>query len=1238
MVLLLSSSAPLKAQSIYGTITGTVYDPSGAVVANATVILKNVASGDIRRGATNSDGYYSFSSVPTGSYTITVEAAGFQKTVTGGVEVTGAASLSFPIKLTIGSAAIEVKVEGIADQIIPTDSGEKSTVLQEKQLQDFTIVSANAAEFIKILPGFAPINKGNGLASGTDYTGEIIGINGNGDGGSQSPLNGAFAANGFGTSNGNGTNNVDITADGAHVSDPGCNCATPVNPNPDMISEFKVLTSNFSAENSKGPIVISSVTKSGGHDFHGSAYLNARNYGLNANRWLNNKNNVPIPQNKFYYPGGSIGGPVLFPHSDFNHNRDKMFFFTGFEYFYQVLDTGLLTATVPTGAMRGGDFSSIVGNLNSCLTVSPVPSTLDNNNNFICGTAASPRSFMGGLVTTFAGEANAPIPGGVFPANLISPVGQGMLNLYPSVPAGSGFSGNYAKDIAFNQNGWQWSSRVDYNFSDNTKLYVRYNLQKETQQFPIGLWWRNPPQVPYPTPILGKNRSDSISASLLHVFNPTLSNEVVFGYTYIDFPNVFQNASKVDRTALSIPFTGIFNNGIKQIPSITGWGGEVGTLFNPSGFQEGGSAGLYATKWLPSFGDTLSKVWGTHTMKFGAYYEYVVNKQPSNNYGNGLFVQAGWAGGSSGDPYADLLAGFAGQYQESNKDVLHNEAYNQLDFFGQDSWKMTHRLTVDYGLRVSHLGPWYDRQGNGFAVWNPALYDPKASTSTGTGFDWHGKNKNVPLSGFPVRPLYYAPRVGAAYDLFGNGRTVLRGGWGLYYFHTAQSTQGLDQPLGVQTPTLNSVNIAQIQSTLSTLGPPAFNAQGVGLADDKSPHSQSYSFTVSQRLPFSSLLEVSYVGDHGYDVSNGTGVGTNVNVVPLGALLTAPFDPSNQNTSNCGPGGVGSGNKPCPSEYAFAGLYPTYQAINIATHNITSNYNAMQVVWVRSKGRYDLSFNYTWSKSLGIVGLDQLNLNQDYGAQPFDRRHLFNAAYSIELPNPVHDNKVLAGVVNGWQVSGINTVQSGVNLTQSSNNTNFNTTGNITKSITQNLGIDPVTGQQMSATWFLTANNAFNSSLTSYSINGTDFVPLAPTLTCNPRTNLGPNQYVNGNCFTLSQTPGQNGSTVLPEFFGPWFWTWDLSLFKNFTIKERQKLQFRFSAYNWLNHPEWSFTSSGNEADALYLHFSPDTSVPCVPTGGSVANDTKACYVGPVQANKNFGTPNVKFGNRIIQFALKYTF
>jgi len=271
----------------------------------------------------------------------------------------------------------------------------------------------------------------------------VIGINGNGDGGSQSPLNGAYVSNGA------GVNNIDITADGAHVSDPGCNCATPVNPNTDMIQEFKVLTSNFSAENSKGPIVINSIAKAGGHDFHGEAYFSARHHAMNANRWVNDYTGTAKPANKFLFPGGNIGGPVLLPHTDFNRNRDKLFFFSGFEYYYQTLDTGLLGATVPTAGMLNGNFSptelaklgtktaggGAPSQLNSCLTVSPTPTTIDNNGNYVCGDSnnagdpTKPGKWLGGQILTYPGQpapALAPL-GGMFPSGLISQVGQKML-------------------------------------------------------------------------------------------------------------------------------------------------------------------------------------------------------------------------------------------------------------------------------------------------------------------------------------------------------------------------------------------------------------------------------------------------------------------------------------------------------------------------------------------------------------------------------------------------------------------------------------------------------------------------------------------------------------------------------------------------------------------------------------------------------------------------------------------
>ena len=251
--------------------------------------------------------------------------------------------------MKVGSTAETVSVSAVTDLIVPVDSGEKSATLTTSQLQDFSVVGRSAAEFIKIMPGFAVAS--TGTENRSNFSGENIGINGNGDGGSQSALNGAYNVNGLPGAS------LDITADGAHVSDPGCNCATPVNPNTDMIQEFKVLTSNFSAENQKGPAVIQSVAKSGTQDFHGTGYLYARHHALNSNDWLNNRSGAPKPNNKYFFPGGNIGGPVQIPGTDFNKNRDKLFFFTGYEHYFQTLDTGLLRATVPTEAMRGGNFS-----------------------------------------------------------------------------------------------------------------------------------------------------------------------------------------------------------------------------------------------------------------------------------------------------------------------------------------------------------------------------------------------------------------------------------------------------------------------------------------------------------------------------------------------------------------------------------------------------------------------------------------------------------------------------------------------------------------------------------------------------------------------------------------------------------------------------------------------------------------------------------------------------------------
>ena len=285
---LLLGGSRVFAQSIFATLTGVVSDPAGAVVPNAKIVLKDAASGSTRDTLSNGGGYYTFASVPVGAYNLTVEAAGFRKYEAKGINLGGGEERNVNVALVIGTAGetVEVAAENIA--IAVTDSGEKSFALATQELENFTQVGSNAAEYIKIVPGFGITN---GTQNKSNYNGQTIGINANGDSGSQSPLNAAYSYNGL------PTNSLDITADGAHVSDPGCNCDTPVNPNSDLVQEFKVLTSNFSAEEQKGPVVISSITKAGGSEFHGNAFFPARNHSLNANDWLNNFSGVPQPAN-----------------------------------------------------------------------------------------------------------------------------------------------------------------------------------------------------------------------------------------------------------------------------------------------------------------------------------------------------------------------------------------------------------------------------------------------------------------------------------------------------------------------------------------------------------------------------------------------------------------------------------------------------------------------------------------------------------------------------------------------------------------------------------------------------------------------------------------------------------------------------------------------------------------------------------------------------------------------------
>ncbi len=1188
LCVLILGVSPAFSQSIFATLTGVVSDPQGAVVANAKITLKDSLSGSSRDTTTNGDGYYTFASVPVSTYILTVDAPTFRQYQAKGVSLGGGEQRNLNVVLAIGVAGETVQVDAENSTVAVTDSGEKSFALETKELQSFTQVGSNAAEYIKIVPGFGI---SNGTQNKSNYNGQTIGINANGDSGSQSPLNAAYSYNGL------PTNSLDITADGAHVSDPGCNCDTPVNPNSDFVQEFKVLTSNFSAEEQKGPVVISSITKAGGSQFHGNAFFSARNHSLNANDWLNNFSGVKQPANAYYYPGGSVGGPVIIPGTRFNKNRSKLFFFTGYEYYNQTLDTGLLRATVPTSSELTGDFSptSIAGE--GTVTASgKAPGPLNS---------AALAAFGGTKIPACTGTPNG---------RCIDPNMLALTKLFsaPNANPNSTAGYNYVQSEIFNQNNKQWVIRSDWSLSDNTKVFVRYNYQREVQQFPVGLWWRNTDQVPYPTPIQGRNRSDSLSGTLTHVFSQSMTNETVVAYTFVGFPNVFADPSKVSRTNVGYNYKGLFQNGVAQIPSFGQFGpSEAALVFNPGGFEAGGaSSGLYANKYMPSVSDTLTKVIAKHTLKAGIFWERIRNAQPANNYTNGLLQVSSGNTYSWGNEYADLLTGNLSNYTESNKNRINDINYTTWEFFGQDSLKLTPKLTVEIGMRFTHFTPWIDGLGFGYSIFDLTQFNPSCASAF-CGFEWHAKVPSVPVGGFPTRGLFYQPRLGAAYDIAGNGRTVVRGGWGRFYYHSGQFTNGLDASASVSTANLSPSN--WVGSTGCPANPPAGSAlfaaylsclnlsatpaspAAVDSKDNNQPYTDSWSVNVDRVTPWQGLLEVAYVGNRSRELQNTQGgAGSNINLVPFGAMLTAS-NPGNAN----------------------ANLYRPLQGygdLNLATNNLYGNYNAMQISWAHRSRYYTIQTNYTWQKALGIVlpTVDPFNLTSNYGVQPTDRRQLFNAAYSVNLGDRVRVNHFVNGTLNGWQLSGITQIESGANITYGGAynvNTNYN------------MGLSCVGAACLQSGAIIpgsvSAANPTGIAINNQSILGTNAQQLNPLVTCNPLSGRSAHQYVNGSCFSAPTTPGKNGPTMMPVAYGPEYFNSDLAVFKNFAMSESKSLQIRVQAYNFLNHPLYSFPNGSN----LTLQFTQDPATLKI-----------------TQANANFGIATQKQGARTMEFAAKFYF
>src|ERR1041385_8637011 len=617
-----------------GTVTGTVTDQSGAVVAKAKVTLHNEGTGDDRTTNSNDSGYFSFGTVNPGTYTVKVSAANFKSAERKGIAVRpGDVRDINDIALQVGTSTDIIEVTGVADEIAPTDSGERSAVLTSKQIDNLTLLGRDATELIRTLPGFGAYN-GGGLSNHLAQDSQIV-----------SPTSGAVGQN-FVSGANPFRGGTDLTMDGAHILDNGCNCGATTTVNGDMVSEVKVQTSNFGADSAKGPLVVNVIGKSGTTSYHGEGYIHARDESLNSLDWAFKHQMLTSPKglvtpspSRFMYPGAQFGGPIP-------GTGKKLVFTTAFEYYYQngvplqgLTVPGLLTNSVPTVSMRAGDFSTTGSNS------SPGSSTVQDNADLCNG-----LGFPQGNWSPLCGDLGYSIAGQIDPGAAALIAQAALPNADPSKTGGF----NLLVPENLDQNGWMWRTRVDYNLSENTKIYGTYQVQKETDNVPVHLWWQPTNSIPFPGGMSSKDNSQTISGHFVKIISPTLTNDFSTGVGYINYPLVKNDKNAWTASTVGYPYAQVFpNNNTDWAPDYGNgyWLSGMPQMIQPDIFENGCKSGACNApfiwqKWNYSLEDDVTKSYKTHTIKAGFYWERTVNNQGAFSDYNGHFEAIAGGGGA----------------------------------------------------------------------------------------------------------------------------------------------------------------------------------------------------------------------------------------------------------------------------------------------------------------------------------------------------------------------------------------------------------------------------------------------------------------------------------------------------------------------------------------------------------------------------------------------------------------
>ena len=1296
LAVFISVSSLSFGQQLTGTLNGTTVDSTGAVVANAKVTLKNDKSGDVRTTTSNSTGYFTITAIQPGTYTATVSAPGFKEWKRPGIIFNQGDSRTLPdISLQVGSVSETVEITAGA-LAVPTDNGEVSATIPEHMIDSFPMGNRNAGELLKIMPGMA---FSNGASQGSGFSDKTVS--------SASGPVGSFSANGTQPSGA-----MAFMLDGTNLVDPGNAGSQMANINQDMVAEVKVLTSDYSAEYAKGPAIFQAFSKSGGLQYHGEGYVYTRNSAMNSidafthsqivssvNSGANRAQTISLaaPDESYYYMGGNIGGPV----PKLAKGNHKLFFWGGYEYMRQHPAGSIINYNIPTAEQLTGDLSNNTINGVSGSTVVSTGKTLAQQLQSSWGAAYNPM--------------NNHIPGGATATNLPSSVwdpgnGAAYASLIPqasnkflggsqiSPGAGNGWN-NYQFVTTTPQNRWEATGKLDYAIGDNTKLTGSYSRQIEQDQHPVGIWWTPPWTLPYPSNVVQNLTSNLIMVNATHVFSATTTNEAVFTYTYFNTPSILANPAAVDRTKLGMNIGGLFGAKIAQIPNIQGpWGGafpDIGNMSLEGSFPGGGFG---ADKRAPAVYDNFTRVVGSHTLKFGGYWDNDKNIQSSSGWGggaNGNFNLGGNFG--TGNSVADFLLGRA-NYTQPSQDSPNTIQAHVIAFYGQDQWKMNRQLTLNYGLRLNHNGQWYIG-GNGMSVWDPASYtnDP---TVANPGLTSHALNSHIPLSGWVSPTFNYEPRVGLAYDVFGNGKTVLRGGYAVFHYNVSVNDIASPASLarGIFTANCNNFQgYEQVTDATVCTPPTSGRANGsqitvLQMGDNKTPYTADWNIGVAQALPWRSVFEVTYVANHSANelINGGNGKLSDANSNFPGAYwLPDPKQKLNSqaafvspnslpcpnsgtgNTAYVGCGNGGPNGVPVFNNYGLSfnennyRRLTNYQDIYVLNHAGYANYNSLQMSWQKQAGSVNYMVNYTFSKVLGIrdgntnqagsngTVVNPFDLKANYGPLAYDHTHIANFTYTWNMPKFVHSNRVVEGAINGWTLSGYTTYQAGAPL-QANNTVNFSFAGGLSVPLNVLAG----TPYQLPDNSILMPNGLRSNSVNQStwfgtSQNGGGYASMLPLVTCDPRQHAS-GAYFNPNCFG---TPayGQLGTFNWPYIKAPAYFDSDLGLYKSFHFTESKYVQFRIQSTNFLNHPLPQFGLAGTSDSTVNLTQQTPVVIPASAVNGSGTNlcsglgltpnpSTNTCTYTEnsiATSNQNSvtnGKPKFKNGQRVLTFSAKFYF